>query len=65
MSDFPVFGVGVHYPGDVLAAAILGIFASAVACRFVSKLILVKKLLGIYEKGEQIILPSKKKARGA
>ncbi|MBT2215715.1 undecaprenyl-diphosphatase [Virgibacillus dakarensis] len=57
--------VGVHYPGDVVAGAILGIFASSVACRFVPKLILVKKLLGIYEKGEQFILPSKKKSRGA
>lgn len=55
--------VGVHYPGDVLVGAILSIIAAVIVYRVVPNISLIKKIIRIYEKGEQFILPTKKKSR--
>lgn len=54
--------VGVHYPGDVLTGALIGIVAALVAYWIVPKLGFVKVVLTKYEKVEQSILPIKAKA---
>lgn len=55
--------VGVHYPGDVVVAAIISITSSIIVYNVVPKLAITKKLIGIYEKGESLILPAKSKAK--
>jgi undecaprenyl-diphosphatase len=54
--------VGVHYPGDVLTGALIGIVAALVAYWIVPKLGFVKTVLTKYEKVEQSLLPVKAKA---
>ncbi|WP_010269997.1 undecaprenyl-diphosphatase [Paenibacillus senegalensis] len=49
--------VGVHYPGDVLVGAILGIGAAALVYAVRAKVPLVEPLLTIYEKVEKSVLP--------
>ncbi|WP_042357661.1 undecaprenyl-diphosphatase [Bacillus rubiinfantis] len=51
--------VGVHYPGDVLTGAIIGIISALVMNWLVPQLTLIKKLLTQYERLEQTILPKK------
>ncbi|MBT2218016.1 undecaprenyl-diphosphatase [Virgibacillus dakarensis] len=55
--------VGVHYPGDVVVGATLSLLSAVIAYLVVPKLHLFEKLLRIYEKGERLILPTKKKSR--
>ena len=54
--------VGVHYPGDVTAGALIGIASAWIASLIVPKPQFVHKLLGIYEKFEQKIIPARKSA---
>ena len=49
--------VGVHFPGDVLTGAIIGICAALFAYWIVPKLSVIKSVLMKYEKVEQSILP--------
>jgi len=53
--------VGVHYPGDVLTGALIGICAASFSYWVVPKLGFVKSVLIKYEKVEQSILPIKTK----
>ncbi|RJS60894.1 undecaprenyl-diphosphatase [Bacillus sp. PK3_68] len=55
--------VGVHYPADVITGALLSIFTALIVCQVVPKLSVMRKLLAIYEKGEQVILPAKNNSR--
>ncbi|WP_075981223.1 undecaprenyl-diphosphatase [Bacillus massilinigeriensis] len=55
--------VGVHYPADVLVGAIISIIAAMIVYKVVPKLSLTTKLLSAYEKGEQLILPSRTKSK--
>jgi undecaprenyl-diphosphatase len=52
--------VGVHYPADILAGAIISILTAFIVFRVIPKLGMIQKLLGMYEKGESYILPLKK-----
>ncbi|ETI66346.1 undecaprenyl-diphosphatase [Neobacillus vireti] len=56
--------VGVHYPGDVVTGALIGIVAALAAYWIVPKLGFVKTVLTKYEKIEQSLLPVKAKADG-
>ncbi|MFF2446866.1 undecaprenyl-diphosphatase [Neobacillus sp. NPDC058068] len=56
--------VGVHYPGDVVTGALIGIVAALVTYWIVPKLGFVKTVLTKYEKVEQSLLPVKAKADG-
>lgn len=53
--------VGVHYPVDVVAAALFGIISALFVYWLAPKLAFIKQLLALYEKAEQRILPSKNK----
>lgn len=53
--------VGVHFPGDVLTGALIGICAALFAYWIVPKLSLIKSALMKYEQVEQSILPIKAK----
>ncbi|WHY76796.1 undecaprenyl-diphosphatase [Neobacillus sp. WH10] len=53
--------VGVHFPGDVLTGALIGICAAFVVYWIVPKLSFIKSILMKYEKVEQSILPIKAK----
>ncbi|USK70834.1 undecaprenyl-diphosphatase [Peribacillus asahii] len=55
--------VGVHYPADVAAGAIISITSAIIVYLTVPKLSMINKLLRIYEKGEQIILPANNKSK--
>ncbi|KOP70882.1 bacitracin ABC transporter permease [Bacillus sp. FJAT-21351] len=55
--------VGVHYPADVIVGAIISIFLTFIASFIVSRLNIIRKLLWLYEKGEQQILPTRDKSR--
>ncbi|QED49116.1 undecaprenyl-diphosphatase [Cytobacillus dafuensis] len=55
--------VGVHYPADVIVGAVISIFIAIIVYRVVPKLSITKKMLGVYEKGEQLILPIKTKSK--
>ncbi|WML41115.1 undecaprenyl-diphosphatase [Neobacillus sp. OS1-2] len=55
--------VGVHYPGDVLTGALLGVVAAIVSYWLVPKLSFVNSVLSKYEKVEQSILPIKAKTK--
>ncbi len=55
--------VGVHYPADVIVGAIISTFSALIVYMVVPKLSFIHKLLGIYEKGEQYILPIKTKSK--
>ena len=56
--------VGVHYPADVIAGAFISIILATIIYYIFPKLKLTQKLLGIYEKGEQIILFPLSKSKG-
>ncbi|KYD06662.1 undecaprenyl-diphosphatase [Heyndrickxia sporothermodurans] len=53
--------VGVHYPVDVATGALLGIISALIAYWIVPKLGFIKQLLGMYEKIENRVLPTKNK----
>lgn len=53
--------VGVHYPGDVLTGALIGICAAVFSYWLVPKLSFVTTILTKYEKVEQSLLPIKAK----
>lgn len=55
--------VGVHYPADVLVGAFISIIIATMVYYIVPKLKFTQDVLGIYEKGEQLILPSLSKSR--
>lgn len=55
--------VGVHYPADVIVGAIISIVAALIVYKGVLQANFIMKLLGIYEKGEQYILPTKTKSK--
>lgn len=55
--------VGVHYPADVTVGAIIAIVTSILAFTIVKKVDVIKRILAIYEKAEQNILPSKNKSK--
>lgn len=48
--------VGVHYPADILVGAILGIIGAALCYWIIPQLNVIKKLLDIYELGEDYVL---------
>ncbi|MEB5687271.1 undecaprenyl-diphosphatase [Mammaliicoccus lentus] len=48
--------VGVHYPADILVGAILGIIGAALCYWIIPQLNVIKKLLAIYEQGEDYVL---------
>lgn len=54
--------VGVHYPGDVLTGALIGLISALIMQWLVPKLTFLKSLLSQYEKIEQKILPVKPKS---
>ncbi|OAB46234.1 undecaprenyl-diphosphatase [Paenibacillus glacialis] len=56
--------VGVHYPTDVLAGAIISIISGSIVYLVVPKLSLTQKLLGGYEKCEQWVLSPLTKSKG-
>ncbi|EST55140.1 bacitracin ABC transporter permease [Brevibacillus panacihumi W25] len=56
-------GVGVHYPFDVLTGALFGMISAIFAYKFVPGALLTQKLLAIYNKAEQAVLPGKDKAK--
>lgn len=51
--------VGVHYPVDVAAGALLGIITAVLAYWLVPRVSFIKRLLALYEKAERRIIPSK------
>jgi undecaprenyl-diphosphatase len=55
--------VGVHYPADVLVGALISIVSAFIVSYIVPRLKFIRKLLWLYEKGEQQILPSRDKSR--
>jgi len=44
--------VGVHYPADVLAGAIISIIVAVLVYKIVPELRITRKLIAVYEKGE-------------
>ena len=54
---------GVHYPADVMVGAAISIFTALIVYQTVPKLNFIKKWLALYEKGEQVILPTKSKSK--
>ncbi|WP_019419933.1 undecaprenyl-diphosphatase [Paenibacillus sp. OSY-SE] len=54
--------VGVHYPVDVAAGAMLGIVSALFIYWSAPKLALIKRLLALYEKAEQRVLPVNNKS---
>lgn len=48
--------VGVHYPADILVGAILGIIGAALCYWIIPQLNVIKKLIDIYEQGEDYVL---------
>ncbi|MBA9042615.1 hypothetical protein HNP21_005752, partial [Bacillus aryabhattai] len=48
---------------DVIVGAIISIFSTFIASFIVSRLNIIRKLLWLYEKGEQQILPTRDKSR--
>lgn len=48
--------VGVHYPADILIGTILGIIGAALCYWIIPQLNVIKKLLDIYEQGEDYVL---------
>jgi undecaprenyl-diphosphatase len=53
--------VGVHYPADVIAGAVISIIAALFVYRAVPKNRFIGNMLRIYEKGENLVLPTKSK----
>ncbi|MEK3887327.1 undecaprenyl-diphosphatase [Bacillus sp. FSL K6-3431] len=49
--------VGVHYPGDVIVGALISIMFAVIIYFTMKESTPIKKILALYEKGEQLILP--------
>jgi undecaprenyl-diphosphatase len=56
--------VGVHYPADVVAGAAIASLTACLAYRVVPRLSFVGKLLKLYDRVENAILPDKMKTTG-
>lgn len=56
--------VGVHYPADVIGGAFISIISATIVYYIFPKLKSTQKLLGIYEKCEQLILSPLSKSKG-
>lgn len=54
--------VGVHYPVDIAAGALIGIISALLMYWLAPKLGMVKRLLAVYEKAEQRVLPNRDKS---
>ncbi|KKO55379.1 undecaprenyl-diphosphatase [Paenibacillus sp. DMB20] len=54
--------VGVHYPVDIAAGALIGIISALLMYWLTPKLGMVKRLLTLYEKAEQRVLPNRDKS---
>lgn len=52
--------VGVHYPADILAGALISSSSALIVFRIIPKLGSIQRILGIYEKVESFFLPLKK-----
>lgn len=55
--------VGVHYPADVFAGAVISTLAAVIVYFIIPKLQVIQKLLATYEKAERAILPTKGKSK--
>ncbi|WP_264740636.1 undecaprenyl-diphosphatase [Cytobacillus firmus] len=55
--------VGVHYPADVLAGALISIVSAIIVSYIVPRLNFIKKFLLLYEKGEKHIFPGRDRSR--
>ncbi|EFV78464.1 MULTISPECIES: undecaprenyl-diphosphatase [Cytobacillus] len=55
--------VGVHYPADVLAGALISIVSAIIVSYIVPRLNFIKKFLLLYEKGEKYIFPGRDRSR--
>lgn len=58
-------GVGVHYPFDIIAGAIIAMISAVIMYVLARKLPFVKSILSFYEKIEQSILPGKSRSKDA
>lgn len=56
--------VGVHYPADVIVGALISIGTALSVYLIVPRLYVVQKALELYEKAEQVILPTKSRSKG-
>ncbi|BFH60120.1 undecaprenyl-diphosphatase [Paenibacillus azoreducens] len=54
--------VGVHYPVDIAAGALIGIISALFIYWLAPKLGMIKRLLALYEKAEQRVLPIRRKS---
>ncbi|PEY43412.1 undecaprenyl-diphosphatase [Bacillus cereus] len=55
--------VGVHYPIDVVTGALVGIISALFVYWIAPKLSFIKRLLGIYERMEQHVIPMKNNSK--
>lgn len=55
--------VGVHYPADVLVGALISIVSALIVSFIVPRLKFIRKLLRLYERGEQQFLPARDKSK--
>ncbi|MBY0594983.1 undecaprenyl-diphosphatase [Bacillus bingmayongensis] len=55
--------VGVHYPIDVVTGALVGIISALFVYWIAPKLSFIKRLLGLYERMEQHVIPMKNNSK--
>ncbi|WP_188456761.1 undecaprenyl-diphosphatase [Virgibacillus oceani] len=55
--------VGVHFPADVIVGAIISIISAVIVYRFVPQWDFMNKLIAVYDRAEQKILPAKNTKR--
>ncbi|RNB61155.1 undecaprenyl-diphosphatase [Brevibacillus gelatini] len=55
--------VGVHYPADVIAGALISIGSAAIVFLVVPQLSVVHSLLSLYEKAERAVLPARLRSK--
>lgn len=56
--------VGVHYPADVIVGALISIGTALSVYLIVPRLYVVQRALELYEKAEQVVLPTKSRSKG-
>ncbi|WP_449538632.1 undecaprenyl-diphosphatase [Ferdinandcohnia sp. Marseille-Q9671] len=61
LMGFSRIWVGVHYPVDVLVGAMIAMISATIFYVIVTRLSIIQRLLAIYEKYEQLVLPTKLK----